>query len=110
MPAPDLDPAFWTGKRVLVTGHTGFKGAWAALWLHQLGAEVFGLALPAEAASLFELLRLDELIHSRIADLRDADAVAQAVAAARPHLVLHMAAQPLVHRSLGAPVETFATN
>lgn len=110
MPPPGLDPAFWSGKRVLVTGHTGFKGAWAAYWLHLLGAEVSGLALAPEPLCLFKLLRLDELVDSRIADVRDPAAVAQAVASVRPQLVLHLAAQPLVHRAVAAPGETFATN
>lgn len=110
MPPPGLDPQFWRGKRVLVTGHTGFKGAWAALWLHLLGAEVFGLALEPELTSLFNLLRLDTLIHSQIADLRDRAAVAHAVDVAHPELVLHMAAQPLIHRGLAEPHETFAVN
>jgi CDP-glucose 4,6-dehydratase len=103
-------PPFWRGKRVLLTGHTGFKGAWAALWLHHLGAEVTGLALAAEPLSLYRLLRLDELIASHVVDLRDTNAVAAVVAEARPQLVLHMAAQPLVNRGLVAPVETFAVN
>jgi CDP-glucose 4,6-dehydratase len=104
------DPAFWRGRRVLVTGDTGFKGAWAALWLHRLGAEVSGLALAPEPLSLHRLLRLDTLVPSRCVDLRDAAAVAAAVREARPQLVLHLAAQALVRRGLEAPVETFATN
>ena len=110
MPPPDLDPQFWGGKRVLVTGHTGFKGAWASYWLHLLGAEVFGLALEPDAPSLFNLLRLDALVCSQIADLRDRAAVARAVKVARPDLVLHLAAQPLIHRAMAAPDETFAVN
>lgn len=110
MPPSDLDPQFWFGKRVLVTGDTGFKGAWASLWLHQLGAEVFGLALEPEPLSLFRLLRLEDLIRSYFVDLRDATAVARVVAATRPELVLHLAAQPLIHRAMAAPSETFAVN
>ncbi len=110
MSLPGLDPAFWRGKRVLLTGHTGFKGAWAAFWLHGLGAEVHGLALDAEPVSLYRALRLDELICSHVADLRDTGAVAQVIAAARPELVLHMAAQSLVHRSMQEPDATFAIN
>lgn len=110
MPPPDLDPQFWGGKRVLVTGHTGFKGAWASYWLHLLGAEVFGLALEPDVTSMYRLLRLDELIHSQVADLRDRAAVARAIAVARPELVLHLAAQPLIHRAIADPNETFAVN
>lgn len=107
---PNFDPSFWRDKRVLLTGHTGFKGAWTSLWLHLLGAEVTGLALEPEQLSLFRLLRLDELVRSYFVDLRDASAVAACVAAARPQLVLHMAAQALVRRSLAAPSEAFTVN
>jgi CDP-glucose 4,6-dehydratase len=105
------DPEFWRGRRVLLTGHTGFKGAWAALWLSRLGANVTGLALPPETdPSLFALAGIDEYITSLMVDLRDHKAVAVAINDVRPDLVLHMAAQALVRRSLTEPVETFATN
>lgn len=104
------DPAFWAGRRVLLTGHTGFKGAWAALWLRRMGAQVTGLALPAEETSLYRLARVDDVLESYVADLRDADSVEQVVRAARPDIALHLAAQPIVRRSLADPVETFATN
>jgi CDP-glucose 4,6-dehydratase len=104
------DPGFWRGKRVLLTGHTGFKGAWAALWLARMGAEVTGLSLPADELSLFALADVGRGLRSRLVDLRDAAAVDEVVAEARPELVLHMAAQPIVRRSLVDPVETFATN
>lgn len=110
MPVKNLDPAFWDGRRVLVTGHTGFKGAWTALWLQRLGARVFGVALPACKDSLFSMLGLQGQIDSRVADLRDADAVAAAVAAAQPELVLHLTGQPSVRRSLVDPAESFAIN
>lgn len=110
MRPPVLDARFWRGKRVLLTGHTGFKGGWAALWLHRLGAQVTGLGLAPEPLSLCEVLGVERLVHSHRVDLRDAAAVAAVVAEARPELVLHMAAQPLVRRSLRDPVETFATN
>ena len=99
---------FWRGRRVLVTGHTGFKGAWASLWLTQLGAEVTGLALHPETPSIIALT--GGAGNSIICDLRDRSAVARYVAEASPELVLHMAAQPLVRRSYREPVETFATN
>jgi CDP-glucose 4,6-dehydratase len=106
-----VDPGFWAGKRVLLTGHTGFKGAWAAIWLQRMGAEVTGLALaPDQQPSLFELARVDALAQSRIVDLRDAAAVEAALTGQAFDLVLHMAAQPIVRTAIADPVATFATN
>lgn len=97
------------GRRVLLTGHTGFKGSWLALWLQESGAHVIGIALPPESApSHWELLKLD--VESHCVDVRDADALASAVGAARPEIVLHLAAQPLVRRSYRQPLETWSTN
>ena len=108
-PYPTAD--FWRGKRVLLTGHTGFKGGWLALWLQQLGAQVTGLALAANTQpSLFTAARIAEVCDHRVADLRDAAAVAAVVRAAAPQIVLHLAAQPLVRASYQQPLETFATN
>lgn len=104
------DPAFWAGRRVLLTGHTGFKGSWLALWLHEMGAKVSGLSLPAEPVSLFRQARIAELIEHREGDIRDVDAVREAVREADPEIVFHLAAQPLVRLSYEMPVETFATN
>jgi CDP-glucose 4,6-dehydratase len=102
---------FWRGRRVLLTGHTGFKGGWAARWLARRGAEVTGLALaPDTEPNLWTLAAVAGTVNSHIADLRDAAAVAAVVEAASPELVLHMAAQPLVRRSYAAPAATFATN
>lgn len=104
-------PTFWAGRRVLVTGHTGFKGAWLALWLERLGSHVAGLALaPQSRPSLYEDAGLDAGIDSHLVDLRDAAGVRGAVEATRPEIVFHLAAQSLVRRSYREPVETFATN
>lgn len=99
----------YSGRRVLVTGHTGFKGSWLSLWLHALGAEVSGLALdPPSQPSHWDLLKLSIKDH-RI-DIRDEAAVRRIFAAERPEIVFHLAAQPLVHRSYREPVTTWATN
>ncbi len=106
-----LDPDFWRGKRVLLTGHTGFKGSWAAIWLAELGAAVTGLALPPDQRpSLFELAGVGACTTSRIVDLRDAAAVDAALAGRGFDLVLHMAAQPIVRTAIADPVATFASN
>ena len=107
-----LDAAFWGGKRVLLTGHTGFKGGWAAIWLRELGAEVTGLSLaPDQEPSLYEIAGVEGVVAaSKIVDLRDAAVVEAALAGERFDLVLHMAAQPIVRTAVAQPVETFATN
>lgn len=106
-----VDPAFWRGKRVLLTGHTGFKGGWMSLWLASMGASVHGFALAPETnPSLHALAGVAGDVRETIADLRDAAALARCVEAARPQLVIHMAAQPLVRRSVREPVDTFAIN
>ena len=105
-------PSFWRGKRVLLTGHTGFKGSWLALWLARMGAEVTGLALaPATEPNLFTLARVADGLHaSHECDVRDAQAVAAHVQAARPQIVLHLAAQALVRAGYADPLGTHATN
>lgn len=106
-----LDRAgFWRGKRVLVTGHTGFKGAWLSLWLRRLGAEVTGLALPAEKEGLFDRAVIGKDIDSRIGDVRDPQTVQRLVQAERPQIVFHLAAQALVRASYADPLATFDTN
>lgn len=102
---------FWKGKRVFLTGHTGFKGAWLSIWLDSLGAKVTGYALkPPTKPSLFELARLDRRVKSNIADVRDAARLKKAMQAAKPEIVIHMAAQPLVRESYRIPAETYETN
>jgi CDP-glucose 4,6-dehydratase len=106
-----LDASFWRGKRVLLTGHTGFKGAWAAIWLQELGAQVTSLALaPDQEPSLFELAAVESLTTSLIVDLRDAAAVETALVGRAFDLALHMAAQPIVRAAIADPVATFASN
>lgn len=101
----------YAGKRVLLTGHTGFKGSWMALWLAELGAEVFGLALdPPTTPSLFDLAGLARTVDHHIADIRDAQAVHDRVASVRPDIIFHMAAQSLVRESYRSPVDTLAVN
>ena len=97
MEAMGLSAEFWRGKRVLVTGHTGFKGSWLTLWLHSLGAQVSGFSLdPSTEPSLFELARVHEDINDQRGDLRDLGALLEIIAETEPEIVLHLAAQPLV--------------
>lgn len=105
-------PLFWQGRRVLLTGHTGFKGSWLALMLHELGAEVHGFALPADAGpTAYAALRVSKcLATDGIGDLRDSEALAQAVRRSRADLVFHLAAQALVGRALRDPCSTLQTN
>jgi CDP-glucose 4,6-dehydratase len=101
----------WAGRRVLVTGHTGFKGSWLSLWLHAMGAEVTGFALPAPTdPSLFGAARLEELIRHVEGDVRDLAALEAVMEASRPEVIFHLAAQPLVRPSYDDPVDTYATN
>jgi CDP-glucose 4,6-dehydratase len=106
-----MNPTFWQGKRVLVTGHTGFKGSWLSLWLQSMGAQVTGYALaPPTNPSLFEIAEVAQGMTSIIGDIRDLDKLQTAFAEHQPEIVIHMAAQPLVRYSYQNPVETYATN
>lgn len=118
MAVSKVNPNFWSGRRVLLTGHTGFKGSWLALWLLEMGAELHGLALEpnfvsANAEPLFLALDIEERLgdkQHRIGDIRDHAAVQAAVKESQPEVVLHLAAQPLVRRSYKDPLGTWSTN
>ena len=102
---------FWSGKRVLVTGHTGFKGSWLSLWLQAAGAEVVGYALPPPTApNLFELANVEHGMESHFGDIRDRDGLHSVVSKARPQVVFHLAAQALVLESYENPLDTIDTN
>jgi CDP-glucose 4,6-dehydratase len=104
-------PEFWRGKRVFLTGHTGFKGSWLSLWLQSMGAQVCGFALnPPTTPSLFTEAGVAAGMQSVIGDIRDLASVSDAMSAFKPEIVIHMAAQPLVRLSYAEPVETYATN
>ena len=106
-----MNPAFWQGKRVLVTGHTGFKGSWLSLWLQSMGAQVTGYALaPPTNPSLFDIAEVARGMTSIIGDIRDLAKLQVVFAEHQPEIVIHMAAQPLVRYSYQNPVETYATN
>ncbi len=106
-----MDKQFWKGKRVFVTGHTGFKGAWLCLWLNLLGAKVSGYALtPPTNPSLFDLARVGEIMASNIGDVRDKEKLSAAIQTSDPEIIFHLAAQPIVRTSYQLPVETFDIN
>lgn len=102
---------FWNGKRVFLTGHTGFKGSWLTLWLHEMGAIVKGYSLePPTNPSLFQIARLHELSDSEIGDIRDLEKLRKSMTVFDPDILIHMAAQPLVRLSYASPIETYETN
>ena len=106
-----INPSFWKGKRVFVTGHTGFKGGWICLWLKHLGVEVIGYSLePATVPSLFEAADVGEGMKSIIGDIRDHAKLSKAISESKPDVVIHMAAQPLVRYSYAQPAETYEVN
>lgn len=106
-----MSQRFWEGKKVLVTGHTGFKGGWLSLWLQSKGAKVSGFSLqPPTTPSLFEVARVGEGMHSHVGDIRDFEHLRRILGEEKPDVVFHLAAQPLVRYSYANPVETYATN
>ncbi len=106
-----IEQVFWQGKRVFLTGHTGFKGSWLSLWLFSLGAEVKGYALsPPTSPSLFNEAKVDSIIDSQIGDIRDQDVLYKSMTEFNPDILIHMAAQPLVRYSYDAPIETYEVN
>jgi CDP-glucose 4,6-dehydratase len=106
-----MNPIFWSGKKVLVTGHTGFKGSWLSLWLQKLGASVIGYSLPAPTdPSLFDVAHVAKDMVSIVGDIRELEHIQAVMTEHQPDIVIHMAAQPLVRYSYQHPVETYATN
>ena len=105
------DPNFWRGRKTLITGHTGFKGGWLALWLHKLGAQITGIALPASTSpSLYDTAEVKSVVEEAVGDIRDADFLMDKTRSVEPEIIFHLAAQPLVRASYDDPLATFETN
>lgn len=106
-----IEEIFWKDKKVFITGHTGFKGSWLCLWLHHLGAKITGYALqPPTNPNLYEICDINELVYSKIADIRDSETLSETIILNNPDIVIHMAAQSLVRESYKNPAETYSTN
>lgn len=106
-----MKPSFWSGRRVFITGHTGFKGSWISLWLQFLGAKVTGYALPPKTnPNLFSIAYVEQNMDSIFGDVRDYDSLYSALRQSQAEIVIHMAAQPLVRYSYFNPIETYSTN
>ncbi len=107
----DVSSSFWHGKRVLLTGHTGFKGSWLSLWLLSMGSILRGIALDAPTTpALFDIARVADAMDHKVADVRDYDAIRALITEFKPEIIFHMAAQPLVRLSYEEPITTYATN
>ena len=107
----NLNHAFWKGRRVFLTGHTGFKGSWLSLWLNALGANVTGFALdPPTQPNLFEQAHVADVIHSIRGDIRDFSHIKNALSDCAPDVVIHMAAQSVVRRGYEDPIENYSSN
>lgn len=107
----DVSSSFWHGKRVLLTGHTGFKGSWLSLWLLSMGSVLRGIALDAPTApALFDIARVADGMDHKVADIRDYNSIRGLIAEFKPEIIFHMAAQPLVRMSYEEPIATYATN
>lgn len=106
-----IDKNFWQGKRVFITGHTGFKGSWLSLWLAEMGADLKGYSLqPPTEPSLYEMAGIDDVMESEIGDIRNFEQLRNSIMAFKPEIIFHMAAQPLVRLSYDEPIETYSTN
>lgn len=105
-----INPTFWHGKKVFLTGHTGFKGSWLTLWLNSLGAEIKGYALAPVSPCMFNEAKISKYIDSNIGDIRDLSNLEKTLTAYNPDIIFHLAAQPLVRLSYQTPIETYSTN
>ena len=106
-----IDVEFWRGKRVFLTGHTGFKGGWLSVWLKYLGAQLHGFALwPPTNPSIFDIAGVGKGMHHTIGDVRDYSLLLTEMKASEPEILIHMAAQPLVRHSYVDPIQTYSTN
>jgi len=106
-----MNKKFWQGKKVFITGHTGFKGSWLSIWLNYLGAEVYGYSLPPSTEfNLFDIAKIGEITKSYFADIRDLENLKQSLRECEPEIIFHLAAQSIVRSSYKAPIETFSTN
>ena len=107
----EINKKFWKGRKVLITGHTGFKGSWLSLWLQSLEVNLFGIALPpSDGLSLFKSANVSNLMEHNILDIRNYIELQKLFDEIRPQIIFHMAAQPLVRKSYRDPIETFQTN
>lgn len=106
-----MSKKFWQGKKVFITGHTGFKGSWLSIWLNHLGAEVYGYSLPPPTeCNLFDIAKIGDITKSYFADIRNLENLKESLQECEPEIIFHLAAQPIVRNSYKTPIETFSTN